>query len=310
MAATNAVRALGVVYLLLFTYIFPDGRVVPRWIGWFGAVWIALNLVWLLFPAAPLNLIYLGTPARMSPPTLLFFLLWLSSGLGAQIYRYRRVSTPRQRQQTKGVVFAAAGALVGFVLFQIPGTVLPVLQEPGAPRLIYILIGLPVLYTAALLITVAIGFAILRQHLYEIDVIIHRTLVYSSLTVVLGALYFGSVLAIQTAIGGFTNETEQPFAVALSTLLIAALFQPLRRRLQDVIDRRFYRQRYAMANTLTAFGSTIRGEVDLAALRERLLTVVDDTMQPMQVSLWLRPAGTTGSQEPPTTQLVQDPTAE
>ena len=112
--------------------------------------------------------------------------------------------------------------------------------------------------------------------------------------------------SIQSAIGGFTNETEQPFAVALSTLLIAALFQPLRRRMQDMIDRRFYRQRYAMATTLAAFGSTIRGEVDLAALRERLLVVVDDTMQPVQVSLWLRPTGMPGPQEPPTGKLVQD----
>ena len=287
--ASNAVRALGQVCLLFFTYIFPDGRSVPRWTGWLGLTWAGLTLLWLLFPAVPFNPIHLGNPPRMAPSTLLVFTLWLGTGLGAQVYRYVRVSSWRQRQQTKGVVLAAAGALVGFAIFQVPGSLLPVLQQPGAPRLVYVLVGVPVLYTAALLIPVAIGLAILRHHLYDIDLVVHRTLVYSSLTLILGTTYFGSVVALQAAISALTHQADQPLAIALSTLLIAALVQPLRRRLQRAIDRRFYRRRYAAAKTLAAFGATMRSEMDLTALCERLLAVVDETMRPEQVSLWLRP---------------------
>lgn len=298
--ASNVVRALAQVCLLFFTYIFPDGRPIPRWTSWLGITWAGLTLVWLLFPSTPFNPIHLGNPPRMALPTLLVFLAWLSTGVGAQVYRYVRVSSWQQRQQTKGVVLAAAGALVGFVIFQIPGSLLPALQQPGVPRLVYVLVGVPVLYTAALLIPVAIGLAILHHHLFDIDVVVHRTLVYSALTVILGATYFVSVVGFQGVIGTLTHQAEQPLAVAISTLLTAVLFLPLRRRIQQAIDRRFYRRRYAAAKTLAAFGATVRSEVDLTALCDRLLGVVDETMRPTQVSLWLRPARPPDVELPPT----------
>lgn len=297
--ASNVVRALGQVCLLFFTYIFPDGRPVPRRASWLGLTWASLTLVWLVFPPAPFNPIHLGNPPRMTAPTLLFFLLWLGTGLGAQVYRYVYVSSWRQRQQTKGVVLAAAGALVGFAAFQIPGSLVPALQQPGVPRLVYVLVGVPVLYTAALLIPVAIGLAILHHHLFDIDLIVHRTLVYSSLTVILGATYFGSIVGLQAGISTVTHQADQPLAIVLSTLLIAALIQPLRRRLQRAIDRRFYRRRYRAAKTLAAFGATVRSEVDLAPLCERLVDVVDETMRPTHVSLWLRPTRLPDVELPP-----------
>ncbi len=127
---------------------------------------------------------------------------------------------------------------------------------------------------------------------YDIDIIINRTLVYGSLTAILAALYFGLVIGAQTLTGLLTGKQaqQQSIVIVLSTLLIAALFQPLRGWLQRWIDRRFYRSRYDAAKTVAAFTASLRSEVDLRQLNERLLTVVEETMRPAQVSLWLREA--------------------
>ncbi len=137
---------------------------------------------------------------------------------------------------------------------------------------------------------IAIGVAILRYRLYEIDLLINRTLVYGSLTAALGAVYFGGVATTQAIFRALTGQQEQPqLAIVISTLLIAALFNPLRRRIQGFIDRRFYRSKYDAAKTLEAFSAKLRDETDLDALSDELVGVVRETMQPAHVSLWLRP---------------------
>jgi hypothetical protein len=143
-----------------------------------------------------------------------------------------------------------------------------------------------------LLIPLSIGFSILRYRLYDIDVLINRTLVYGTLTILLALIYFGFVIGFQTLVHLFPGQVAQsPIVIVASTLTIAALFQPLRHRIQIIIDRRFYRHKYDAARTVQAFSETLRNEVDLDDLSNQLGAVVQETMQPTHVSLWLRKSG-------------------
>jgi hypothetical protein len=186
------------------------------------------------------------------------------------------------------VVFGAVSVVVIAFVVDAPTFLVPVLGRPGS---LFHLLSVPVLTLAVILPSVCVGMAILRDRLYDIDVIIRRTLVYGTLTVLLAALYFGVVLGAQAVVQALTGQTgQQPVLIVASTLLVAALFDPLRRRIQRTIDRRFYRRKYDAAKTLVTFGGTLRSEVDLSQLTDHLVAVVQETMQPAHVSLWLRPS--------------------
>ena len=278
----NLLGFLGEIAFGIFIAIFPDGRFVPRWTR---LAMVALVLWWLpniFFPGSPLDF--------TTWPGVAFFGGWaalLGTMGAAQVYRYRRVSTPAQRQQTKWVVFGFVAAGVGYfggrlVVFFLA----PTLTSPSA--VLADLAGYTLIYVGMLLIPISIGIAMLRDHLFDIDVVIRRTLVYGALTGTLALVYFGSILGAQAIVQAvWGRQPLPPVVVVASTLLIAALFQPLRRSLQRGIDRRFYRQKYDAARTVAAFGRTLQSEVDLAQLTDHLLAVVEETMQPSQVSLWL-----------------------
>ncbi len=277
--AVMLVDSLGTVSLFVFFYLFPDGRFVPRWTRWVTVAALVLITLSVFFPGSLLN------PDNYPIPVFLLFMLGLLlSGVVAQGYRYRRVSGPIQRQQTKWVIFGFAAAIAGFLGVIFFGEVLLSVVRPGT---LFELLGSTAITLFMLLIPLSIGVAILRYSLFDIDVVINRALVYASLTAALVMIYVGGVVLLQSVFRALTGQGSQ-FAVVASTLAIAALFRPLRRRVQEFIDRRFYRRKYDAVRTLEAFGTRLRAEVDLETLGDDLVAVVGQTMQPSHVSLWLR----------------------
>jgi hypothetical protein len=225
-----------------------------------------------------------------------------------QVYRYRRVSSPLERQQTKWVVFGFPVLITFMVIGIVPYLIFQVLAVPGS---LYLPAYAAVQDFLFLLIPLSFGFAMLRYRLWDIDVLIRRTLVYATLTGALTGIlvlvYLGSILLLQSLFRGILPQ-ENEVATVITTLVIYALFRPVRRPLQAIIDRRFYRRKYDAAKTLAAFSATLRNEVDLSQLSERLVAVVQQTLQPTHVSLWLRPPEpasnkqATWSSTPPATQ--------
>ncbi|MGH2494036.1 MAG: hypothetical protein ACRDIV_04970 [Ktedonobacteraceae bacterium] len=265
--------------MLVFIFTFPTGWFAPRW-TW--AAFIPFFVVAMLV-SIPVSVVYISVP---NVAVILVSLL----PVGVQIYRYVRVYDDVQRQQTKWFVF---GLSVVFLLLIIQGILRAVAPASTAANSWYQLFNGPfwlIPWTALLL---AVSIPILRYRLWDIDVIINRTLVYGSLTVLLGVLYVGLILALQllmhTLTGG--SSSEQPLVIVGSTLVIAALFQPLRRRLQAIIDRRFYRRKYDVAKIMADFSGTLRNEVELDQLHEQLIAVVQETMQPSHVFLWVPQPG-------------------
>jgi hypothetical protein len=212
----------------------------------------------------------------------------------APLLRFRRAD-PVQRQQLKWFAFVVGGSFASVLAAVALVPVLPIVT--GALMVVAfagVLVGLPV----------AVGLAVLRYRLYDIDRLINRTLVYGLLTALLAGVYAGAVLTLGQVFGGVAERTPS-WAVAAATLAAAALFQPARRRIQQAVDRRFNRRRYDAVKTIEAFSARLREEIDLDTLAGELHAVVDRTMQPTQTSLWLRPAPSTIA-TPPSRVLRDD----
>jgi NADH:ubiquinone oxidoreductase subunit 6 (subunit J) len=286
-------------YLLL---LFPNGRLPSRrWrpLAWLsGVVIVLLGVDSILAPGPLTDLEGVRNPFGLEGAPwlvdvgivlLLLFVTCILASAVSLVSRYRR-SGGEVREQIKWI--ALAGAFVGFLAFLMTTLgllIVPEVMSGGGgslPLWLQFLIYVSNLSFAG--VPVAIGFAILRYRLYAIDLIINRTLVYGSLTVTLIALYVGAIVVLQRVFVLLMGQ-QSTLAVVASTLLIAALFNPLRRRIQAFIDKRFYRNKYDAAKTLEAFSARLRDETDLQALNGELTRVVRETMQPAHVSLWLRP---------------------
>ena len=278
---------LQVYYLMLF----PTGRLPSRrwrWLAWLTVTYILVGVITSAFsPGA-----YFGSlgPIRNPlgiegfTPIYRAILYTMAPGLtiaaAISLFLRLRRAVGVERQQLKWLAYAAAGLAVSIIFnvittaidtprwYEWVANVMFIVMSPGVP--------------------IAIGIAILRYRLYDIDLLINRTLVYGSLTVTLVALCFGGIVVLQRVFLVLTGQ-QSTLAVVASTLLIAALFTPLRRRIQSFIVRRFYRSKYDSRKTLQAFSATLREETDLIALSEDLVSVVRQTMAPAHVSLWLRP---------------------
>src|SRR6266446_3260541 len=267
-------NVLGNGVFFLVCSLFPNGRFVPRWTRWLLPCWVVAGLTFLFF--RDVSFMY-----------LVYNLVWLGEAVLlviALFYRYRYASSPLQRQQTKWVIYGASVAGIIEVGLTMPLYLFPSLGQAGS---FYQLVIAPAYILVVFIVPLSLGLAILRFRLYDVDLLINRTLVYGTLTVILAAVYVGLVIGLQALLRGIISQ-DSSVAIVISTLAIAALFQPLRHRLQRVIDRRFYRSKYDAAKIVAAFSATLRQEVDLDQSREHLMVVVEETMQPAHVSLWLR----------------------
>jgi hypothetical protein len=273
------------VALVNLLYLFPDGRFVPRWTRWAFVPWglgIAGAIGWVF---ATLDV---PPPWYWTGLIVLTLAIFALGGL-AQIYRYRRVSNAVQRQQTKWVVAGFSVFIASEVLWSVYANLLVPLLGLDLPRgLAYEVIGTLLGTGVQMIMPLTIGAAVLRYRLWDIDVVIERTLVYTILTALLTAAYFLSVVALQEGAMLVTGQRGSALVTVLSTLLIAALFLPLRAGVQRFIDRRFFRRKYDAARTLAAFGANLRDDVDLGHLQDTLLLAVVEVMQPEQVGLWIR----------------------
>jgi hypothetical protein len=286
--------------LLFVPLYFPTGRLISR--RWQGAVALGLGMCLLLMTLAGLGTRLSRTDQAWSvanpigfipdywdrailPPWGLGLITLTLLSLGSVIVRYRGGSAV-ERQQIKWLL---VGCLV-FAAVYVALVAVPAMRGDTAVGTLWNLLFAPSL----LAIPGAITMAILRQRLWDIDVLIRRTLIYSVLTGVLALVYLGTVLVLQNVLAALTGESRSELVTVLSTLAIAALFGPLRARVQAAIDRRFYRRKYDAAQTLAGFAASARDETDLETLSGRLVGVVGETMQPRSVGLWLRPA--TGAQ--------------
>jgi hypothetical protein len=265
--------------MVLLPLVYPDGRLLSReWrvVAWGALLGCATTALVVLTSSGPLDrypsidnpfgieVHWLVTIMVVLVGVLLAVVSWVLSWI-SWIVRWQRAQG-EERQQLKWFAY-------GILLI-----VISLVQPWYLPPL------------ALALFPITVGIALVRYHLYDIDVVINRTLVYGALTAMLALVYFGGVTATQAIFRALTGQQEQPqLAVVVSTLVIAALFNPMRRRIQGFIDRRFYRRKYNAAKTLEAFSAKLRNETDLDALSDELVGVVKEAMQPAHVSLWLRP---------------------
>jgi hypothetical protein len=276
--------------ITLSLLLFPDGQLPgSRWalLVWLTVLLTSVGSAWqALSPGAIVSLGtirnplgYEGLPeANELVQIIIFALLFVvvASSLSVRMRRARGM----ERQQIKWPAYTAVMAATGSVLTY------SIAEPMGTPWLEWI--SFVIVMAALVCFPISVGIAIVRYRLYEIDLIINRTLVYGSLTATLVALYFGAIVVLQGIFVALTGQ-ESTLAVVASTLLIAALFTPLRRRIQGIIDLRFYRSKYDAAKTLEAFSARMRNDTDLDALSDDLVGVVRETMQPTHVSLWLHP---------------------
>jgi hypothetical protein len=290
------VGLLGTFLILLF----PDGRLPSaRWrpLAWLSVTVLVLGSVGNALAPGPLPDLggvrnpfglegYPWMSGARDAVNLLLSLCMLASA-SSLVVRYRR-SGGEVREQIKWIAFAALLVAFGVSGAVVLGTFAP--DAAGGTHPLWVGLVEDAITLSFAGIPIAVGFAVLKYRLYNIDLIINRTLVYGSLTVLLALVYFAGVATTQAIFRALTSQEKQPqLAIVVSTLAIAALFTPLRRRIQGFIDRRFYRSKYDAARTLEAFSAKLREETDLDALSDDLVWVVRETMQPAHVSLWLRP---------------------
>jgi hypothetical protein len=277
----NITSALPTIPIVLLIFLFPDGRFVPRWNRF---IVLAITLVAILDPLI-LKVVPVAPSGQFSMVLTITVLIGVLFGVGSQIYRFRNISNSAQRQQTKWVIFGFLSLLVPIVGWTIFFEILTL--PPGIPKLIVHTLIYGVMAVFLFFFPLSFVIAIMRYRLWDIDLLIRRTLVYSILTGTLVFVYFGTVVVVQTAVNSLSGQEQSTqLTIALSTLLIAALFNPLR-RVQAFIDRRFYRRSYNAQQVLAQFAASARDQVELEQLTQSIHHSIEEALQPATVSIWL-----------------------
>lgn len=282
--ASRTVQALGLWCAIVFFYIFPDGRFTHRWTKGMAAACGLWCLYWIIYPLPLLDPV---NPFSMTLPGLALHLGWFVSGLVAQVQRYYCTTEPVQRQQTKWVFLSASVAVVSYGLIYAPPLLWPGLPAPVWFGALNNLVIQPTYLLLLYLVPLSIFISILRYGLWDVDLLLNRALVYGVLTALLAAIYFISVVSLPALFPALTGVSS-PLTISMSTLLTAALVAPLRRRVQESIDYRFFRRQYDAARILAAFGAVVRDEIDMERLIGRLKAAIEETLAPVWIGCWVR----------------------
>jgi hypothetical protein len=291
-------QGLGLGLILLVFYIFPDGHFVPRWTRPLAYIWIFWLAAWIFFSGNGLasgtlspftqfimrilmydtNMVSRVTDALRAYSLVVVLVLWFSSGIFAQIYRYMKVSSPAQRFQTKWAVFGlTAAVLIYFVSRVLPPYVMIAMGDAGYSHLIFELVTLPISTMALLLAPISISISIRRYRLWDVDLLINRTLVYGGLTAFVGLGYLVEVIALQFIFTRITGN-ESTLFITISTLVIALLLQPFYRWMQAAVDRRFFRDKLNFRQVFTSFAREVRTIIDLGELLRTLVSRTTDLL--------------------------------
>lgn len=280
-----ALQLQGIFFVLpgvVLFLIFPNGHFAPRWSR--VLVFVTAILMLPMLALEPEEMVKLNTVRAQLFNFPSYFLLVLA--LVIQGYRYQRIYTRLERQQTKWVIYGSLVYLTLLIAVGIP-YYYKINLPPGIPSPEWTLLLNPLWYLAVNILPISFTLAILRSRLWDIDVIIRRTLLYALVTLTLALIYLASVIVLQRVFSVLTGVVQNEIVTVLSTLAIAALFVPLRNRIQFLIDRRFNRNKYDAQQVLNDYATTVRDETDLEKLTGRLIEVVNETMQPQSVSVWL-----------------------
>jgi hypothetical protein len=287
MPIVTSLYALVSALFYLLPFIFPDGRFTPRW-----TVWVAPPLILLAVAAQTLPQLGFAVSDQVYSASLLItFVLWFPIAAYSAIYRYRRVSNPTERQQTKWVVAGILGTFIIIIPLAIVSIWFPPAQPSPQRMAFMLLIYLPIYIVSYLSVPAGITFAILRYRLWDIDFLIRKTLAYAILTSLLLLIFLGGIAVMQWLVGSVSSVEQSPLALVISTLISVALFNPLRIKIQNWIDRRFYRRKYNAEKVLSNFAVTARSLTDLEGLTFELEKSVQEAMQPDKVGLWLQKKG-------------------
>lgn len=287
-AAASVLLAVGTALFLPIPFLFPNGRFEPRWIRWPA---LTITAAYAVVTAFFVN-------ARdFAGPSLVLNSAWVGLAIYSMPYRYFRVANPTEQQQIKWVLLGLAASFVTAVCYTSVAAFFP-LWQPSPARVAAIIITMLVYPAGYGFLAFAMLVAMLRYRLWDIGLVLRRTLVYSALTALLALTYFGLVIVLQGVVGALPapaaagaaqrSGARPEWVIVASTLAVAALFAPLRGRLQSFIDQRFFRRKYDAAKTLAGFAAVTRDETDLNALTGKLADVVHETMAPENVGVWLR----------------------